>query len=57
MEIGQYEKAISDYNKTIDIEPNFPEPFIKKGEALEKLGRDAEAKKCFDVARSLGYKG
>jgi len=39
------------------IEPNDGGAWYNKGVALELLGRNTEARTCFDKAKELGYTG
>ncbi len=58
--IGKYDEdqinlAIMYFDKAIAIDPNYAYAWYMKGIALERCNRWAEARKCFDKARELGY--
>jgi len=48
--LGQYADAISAFNKSIEIDPQFKEAWNNKGEALRSQGNYDEAIKAFDEA-------
>ena len=50
---GQYEKAIADYDKALQIDPDDADVWFDKGETLKKMGKLAEAEKCFEMATKL----
>ena len=50
---GQYEKAIADYDKALLIDPEDADVWFDKGETLKKMGKLAEAEKCFEMATRL----
>jgi tetratricopeptide (TPR) repeat protein len=50
---GQYEKAIADYDKALQIDPDNADVWFDKGETLKKMGKLAEAEKCFEMATKL----
>jgi len=50
---GQFEKAIADYDKALQIDPDDADVWFDKGETLKKMGRLAEAEKCFEMATKL----
>ena len=52
-EIGQYEEAISWYDKEISKNPSDPTPWFNKGNALDSLGKYAQAIYCFDVVLEI----
>lgn len=54
---GKYDQAISNYNKSIELDPQNPDAWQAKGYALNKLGRNKEANECFWKATGLnaGY--
>ena len=52
---GNYEEAIRNYDKSININPTFPRSWLEKGEALASLGRLKDANDCFNKATNLGY--
>jgi tetratricopeptide (TPR) repeat protein len=53
---GEYEEAIRFYERAIKLSPYNARTWHVKGIALEKLGRNNEARRCFDKARELGFK-
>ena len=54
-EKGDYEKAIENYDKAIELNPTDEGAWYNKGWSLEKLGRKDEAELCFQKAKELGY--
>ena len=44
---GQYDKAIADYNKSIEINPRYVEPYLNKAIVCEKLGLTQEALEAY----------
>ena len=50
---GQYEKAIADYDKALLIDPEDADVWFDKGETLKKMGKLAEAERCFEMATRL----
>lgn len=50
-----YEEAVKCYEKATKINPEFKDAWYKKGVAFERLGKSLEAKKCFEIAKELGY--
>ena len=53
---GQYDQAISDYNKALEINPRYAEAYNNRGDAY--LGKGQYDKSWEDVhkAQDLGYK-
>lgn len=51
--LGKFEDAISFYDKVIELEPSNPSHYTGKSKALEKLGREKEARKCYKQARRI----
>jgi len=41
---SEYDKAIQYFNQALSLDKNYTQAWINKSLALEKLGRDAEAK-------------
>jgi tetratricopeptide (TPR) repeat protein len=41
--MGQYERAIQDYNKALEINPQFASAYKNRGLAYQALGKTAEA--------------
>jgi len=54
-EKGELVKAIENWDKAIELNPNYEEAWYAKGWSLEKLGRKGEAEQCFKRAKELGY--
>ena len=52
-EIGQFEEAISWYEKEIKKNPSDPIPWFNKGNALDRLGKYAQAIYCYDVVLEI----
>lgn len=50
------EAALLAYEQAIQLAPREAELHYHKGQALEQLGRLAEARRSYDEARRLGYK-
>ncbi len=55
MDLGRYEDALAAYEKATVVDPAFPRPWYKKGQALKALGRESEADDAFTKAREMGY--
>jgi tetratricopeptide (TPR) repeat protein len=52
-EKGDHIKAIENYDKAIEVNPNYEEAWYNKGNELSKLERHAEAIECYDKAIEL----
>jgi len=50
---GDYETAISYYNKSLEIEPEYADAWYNKGVALCNLGNYYGAIKCFDIVLEI----
>jgi len=50
---GKYDEAIAEYNKAIELYPEYSSAWNNKGVALEKLGRNEEALECYNKALQL----
>jgi tetratricopeptide (TPR) repeat protein len=50
---GEYEKALAVYDKALQIDPDDADIWFDKGETLKKMGKLAEAEKCFGKATEL----
>lgn len=50
---GQYGLAIQDYNKSIELNPNYAKPYNNRGVAYQKSGEYDAAIKDFDAAINL----
>ena len=53
---GQYDQAIKDYNKAIQIDPNYEPAYNNRGNAYKEKGKYDEAKKDYKKACLLGNK-
>jgi len=53
--LGKYDEAIISYDQAIKIDPSDADAWNNKGNSLNSLGNDDEAKKCYDRSRELGY--
>lgn len=51
---ADYERAIRDYTKGIQLDPNNPWGYKNRGFAYQALGQDSKAQQDWDKARSLG---
>ena len=51
---GNYEKAIEEYDRVLELNANFAEAWLNKGSALLNLGRHQEALPCIEKASELG---
>jgi len=52
---GQYDRAISDYNKAIEIDPEYALAYFNRGVAYFKKGDYDRAWEDFLMAQALGY--
>jgi Flp pilus assembly protein TadD len=48
---GETEKAIADFDRAIELDPNFSQAWATRGVALERAGRAEEARR--DYAKSI----
>ncbi|MCX7833208.1 MAG: tetratricopeptide repeat protein [Ignavibacteria bacterium] len=53
---GDYDRAIQDYNKAIEINPNDADAYYYRGLAYEKLGKKEEAERDFEIYEKLKVK-
>jgi tetratricopeptide (TPR) repeat protein len=53
--LGQYEEAISYYDKVLAIDPNNIFALGNKGLGLSNLGRDQEAIEYYDKVLAMGF--
>jgi tetratricopeptide (TPR) repeat protein len=49
----EYEEAIKNYDKAIELDPKYSDPWNNKGISLAILGKDEEAIECFDKALAI----
>ena len=52
--MGKYEKAISDCESALSINPKCSKTIEQKGNALMRLGRFDDSRTCFESLRPLG---
>ncbi len=52
-----FEEALATYEQVLQLDPNLAIAYFKKGNVLEHLGRRREAKRAFENAKHLGYRG
>jgi len=50
-DLNKFKEALEYFDKAININPSFARAWHQKGMALLKLGKNAEAKKCFGKAK------
>ncbi|MHC9541255.1 MAG: tetratricopeptide repeat protein [Vulcanimicrobiota bacterium] len=53
---GLYQKAVSDCDRALALNPNYAEAYHLKAQALEKMGRNAEASEALNKYRQLTSK-
>jgi tetratricopeptide (TPR) repeat protein len=53
--LGEYERAIEDFDETIRLDPQNANAYHNRGLAYEKLGQQKLADRDFARARELGY--
>ena len=53
---GQYDRAISDYNKALEINPRFAEAYNNRGRAYYLKGEYGKSWEDIKKAQDLGYK-
>jgi len=53
---GDYDKAIADYNKAIEIDPKYAQAYYNYGFAYNKLGEFSKADADIKKAKELGFK-
>lgn len=52
-DVNQYEDALEQYSKAIDLDPEFDKAYIKRAETYEKMGKFSEA--AVDYERALVF--
>ncbi len=57
IDLKQYEKALADYNKAIEIYSNLAIAYYGRGFCYQALSKTEKAKVDFAMATKLGYKG
>jgi len=50
---GRYEKAITAYDKVLQINPDDPDALFNKGITLTKMGKNSEGMRCIEAAINL----
>ena len=55
--LGQLADLFALCSRRNHLDPDYALAWNTKGCALEALGRDNEARQCYENARQLGYKG
>ncbi len=50
------QEALIDYNKAVELAPNFPDPYLNRGAALESLGKWEEAIADYDRVLAIDPK-
>ena len=53
--LGEYEKAVADFTRAIELNPNFAEAYNYRGFAYMKLNKKAQADADAAKAENLGY--
>ncbi len=55
-DLGEEEKAIGDYNKAIELNPEYALAYYNRGICYKKLGETKKAEKDFQKAAELDLK-
>ena len=55
--LGNFNKAVSDTTKAIELNPNFANAYYIRGIIYQELGETAKAQADFAKAKELGYNG
>ena len=50
---GRYEKAITAYDKALQIDPDDADALFNKGITLTKMGKNTEGMRCVEAAINL----
>ena len=53
--LGEYQKAIDDYNKAIERLPEIGEFYVNRAKAYARLGDDAAAERDVEKAIEMGF--
>ena len=54
-DLGEYERAIEDYDEAIRLDPQSARAYINRGNAYDGLGKSEEAERDYAKAKELGY--
>lgn len=54
--LDNYQQAILDFNRTIELNPEYAEAYYYRGNAYNRIGEYQQAIKDFKVAARLGNK-
>ena len=54
MELGQYERAIQDFNEALRLDPQAPSVYRDRGLAYQSMGKSEEAERDLAKAKELG---
>ena len=53
--LGQYERAIQDYDEAIRLDPQYTNAYYNRGDTYQAMGKSEEAERDLAKARKLGY--
>ncbi len=56
-DLKDYQGAIADYTKAIEISPQFALAFANRGDSKRRLGNEKDACTDYKKSASLGYQG
>ena len=56
-QLGQYERAIWDFNEAIMRDSEYAEAYYNRGISYESIGKQMEAERDYAKAKELGYEG
>ena len=54
-QLGRIERAIEDYDRSIQLSPRSGEFYVNRAQAYALLNKDAEARQDYDLAVKLGF--
>jgi uncharacterized membrane protein YhaH (DUF805 family) len=57
LNLGQYERAIRDFDEAILLNPQYPDAYHNRALAYDAMSKSAEADRDFAKAKDLGYAG
>jgi Flp pilus assembly protein TadD len=55
--LGNYQQAINDYNKVVELNPQYAAAYHNRGIAYARIGNTQQAMENFKIAARLGFKG